>query len=146
VLVEEERSLPACLGAGARVVLFDGVCVLCSQWVQLVIANDRTGRLKLASVQSTAGRQILAWCGLSTDDFDTMVFVEDGRPYFKSTAFLRVVRHFRWPWQLLRIGWLLPNTLRDWLYDRVARNRYAWFGRRDACFLPTPNIQDRFLS
>jgi predicted DCC family thiol-disulfide oxidoreductase YuxK len=126
-------------------VLFDGVCNLCNGWVQFVIARDPQARLRLAAVQSPAGQAILAWCGLPTDEFDTMVFVEDGRAYFRSTAFLRAVRHLSWPWPLLSVGRIVPRPLRDWLYDRVAKNRYRLFGRQESCMMPTPAIRSRFL-
>jgi len=138
-------TLPGNLGPDDRVVLFDGVCNLCNASVQLLIRRDPAGRLRLASLQSPAGQAILAWCGLPADELDTMVFVEGGRAYFKSTAFLRVVRHFRQPWPWLSIGLLVPRPLRDWLYDRLARNRYRLFGRNETCMVPTPEVRGRFL-
>ncbi len=133
------------VGPEDRVVLFDGVCNLCNGWVRFLIKRDRKARLRLASVQSDAGKAILAACGLPTDQYDTMVFVEKGRAYVKSTAFLRVVRYFPWPWPLLSAGRIVPRPVRDWLYDRVALNRYALFGRTEACMVPTADIRRRFL-
>jgi predicted DCC family thiol-disulfide oxidoreductase YuxK len=140
-----ERRPPPGVGPHDRVVLFDGVCNVCSAWVQFLIARDPHARFRLASLQSPPGQAILAWCGLPTDEFDTMVFVEGGKAYFKSTAFLRVVRHFPWPWPLLSLAVAMPAFLRDWVYDRVALNRYALFGRREMCLVPTPDIRKRFL-
>ena len=139
------EPLPSGIGLDDRVVLFDGVCNLCNGWVRFLIARDPAARLRLASVQSDAGRAILAWCGLPVDHFDTMVFVEAGRAYTKSTAFLRVVRYFPRPWPWLSWGLVVPRPLRDWLYDRVALNRYRLFGRQEVCMLPTPEIRSRFL-
>jgi predicted DCC family thiol-disulfide oxidoreductase YuxK len=133
------------LASGDRVLLFDGVCNVCSAWVRFVIARDPRARLRLASVQSPAGQAILRWCGLPTETFDTMVFVEDGRAYFKSTAFLRAVRYLERPWPWLSWGLAVPRPVRDWLYDRLARNRYRLFGRQESCMIPTPAIRSRFL-
>lgn len=139
------NDLPPGVGPEDRVVLFDGVCNLCNGLVRFLIQRDRGARLRLASLQSEAGQAILVWCGLPVDDFDTMAFVEAGQAYLKSTAFLRVVRYLSQPWPWLSGGLLVPRPLRDWLYDRVAGNRYRWFGRQESCMLPTPEIRSRFL-
>lgn len=138
-------TLPVGLTAADRVVLFDGVCNLCNGWVKFLIARDPAARLRLAAVQSATGQAVLAWLGLPTDRFDTMVFVENGRGYTKSDAFLRVVRHLRRPWPWLRLGLAVPRPVRDWLYDRLARNRFALFGRSEVCMLPRPEHAARFL-
>ena len=141
----QTKCLPPGVSSDDCVVLFDGVCNLCNGWVRFLIARDRQARLRLASVQSDAGKAILAACGLPTDEYDTMLFLERGRAYIKSTAFLRVVRYFPWPWPLLSAGLLVPRPVRDWLYDRIALNRYALFGRQEVCMVPTPEIRKRFL-
>jgi predicted DCC family thiol-disulfide oxidoreductase YuxK len=127
------------------IVLFDGVCNLCNAWVQLVIRFDRYGRLKLGALQSASGQALLAWCGMSLDKFDTVIFVERGRVYFKSTAILRSTRFLPWPWPILSLALAIPRWLRDWCYDQVAQNRYRFFGRRQTCMVPTPGLQKRFL-
>ncbi len=132
-------------GAAERVVLFDGVCNVCSAWTRFVIAHDSGRSLKLASIQSDAGRALLARFGLPVEDIDTMVFIEDGAAHVKSTAFLRAVRYFDAPWRWLAAGIVVPRVVRDWLYDRIALNRYALFGKRDQCMVPTPEIRSRFL-
>ena len=142
----DPSGLPEGMGAEDRVVVFDGVCEVCSKWVHFVIARDPASKLRLASLQSSSGQAILALAGLSADECDTMIFVEEGALHFKSTAFLRIVRHFAAPWWLLSAGRVVPAFLRDWLYDRVAKNRYALFGRKDTCMMPTPEIRARFLA
>ena len=91
------------------------------------------------------GQAVLKGYGLPTDDYESFVLVEDGRAYFQSDAFFRTLRYMTWPWPLLRIGRVLPHAVADWLYDRVARNRYAVFGRKAACMLPRPELAARFL-
>lgn len=128
-----------------RVVLFDGVCTLCSAWVHFVLRFDRHQRFKLAAVQSPAGQAILTAHGLPTDTFDTMLLAEGPHIYTRSTAFLRVMRQLPLPWPLVCVVGLIPRVLRDKLYTHVARNRYRWFGRRDQCLVPSDRHAHRFL-
>ena len=87
----------------------------------------------------------LARHGLPLDVYDSFYFVEDGLVYEKSTAWFRMVGHLRWPWPWFRAGAIVPRALRDVIYDLVARNRYRWFGRREVCMVPTPEITARFI-
>ena len=114
--------------------------------MQFLAPRDRHSVLWFAAVQSAAGQAVLKGHGLPADDYESFVLVEQGQAYFKSDAFFRTLRYMTWPWPLLRIGCLLPRPLADWLYDRVARNRYAVFGRKDACMLPRPDLAARFLA
>lgn len=139
-----EPILAATIG-GKPVVLFDGVCNLCSFWVRFAIARDPAARLRFAPVQSDLGQDFLRRRSLPTDVFESFYLIEDGHVYEKSAAFLRMVRHLRRPWPLLRAARILPRPLRDWLYDRIARNRYRLFGRRSSCLMPSPEVASRFL-
>jgi len=128
-----------------HVILFDGVCKLCHGWSRFVIYADKKRLFKLATVQSEQGQQILRHFGLPTNNFDTMVYVENGKLYVKSSAFLKAMSRFPLPYKLLTVFWILPRPIRDWLYDRVALNRYTIFGRYDQCMLPTSDHLGRFL-
>lgn len=128
-----------------KVLLFDGACVLCARSVRFVLARERRSVIRFVAAQTPAGQAMLDHFGLPLTDWDSVVFVEGGRPRFKSDAFFAVVRHLRQPWPLLRVFRVLPNGVRDWVYDRVARNRYDWFGKREACFVPRPDQAGRFL-
>lgn len=127
-------------------VLFDGVCNLCSWSVRFLASRDRAGQLWFASVQSETGQRLLAAHDLPTDRFDSFLFLEAGRLHEKSAAFFRLVGYMKFPWPLLTIGRLVPRVVADWLYDRVARNRYRLFGRRETCMIPRPELARRFLS
>jgi predicted DCC family thiol-disulfide oxidoreductase YuxK len=142
---DEDRVLAATIG-GKPVMLFDGVCNLCSFWVRFAIARDPSANLRFAAVQSDLGLEFLRRRNLPTDVFESFYLVEEGRVYEKSTAFLRMVRYLRWPWPLLRAARIVPRPVRDWLYDRIARNRYRLFGRRDSCLMPSPEVAARFLA
>lgn len=129
----------------SRVILFDGVCKLCNAWTRFVIRHDRAHRLKLASVQSPAGQRLLEHFDMPTTYFDTVLYIEGDRAYVKSDALLRIVGQLGWPWKLLAVARLCPRFVRDWCYDRIARNRYHLFGRFDACVLPSADHEGRFL-
>jgi predicted DCC family thiol-disulfide oxidoreductase YuxK len=126
-------------------VLFDGVCNLCSFSVRFLAPRDRTGRLRFAPIQSATGQAVLERHGLPLQNWDSFVFLDNGRAYLKSEAFFQATRFMRWPWTLLGIGRALPRPLADWLYDRIARNRYVLFGRKSHCMIPSPELRAKFL-
>ena len=126
-------------------VLFDGVCNFCSWSVQFLAPRDKRGLLWYTPVQSRTGQEVLHRHGLPLDDYESFILLENGRIYEKSQAFFRVVRYMHFPWPLLRIGVLLPRRFANWLYDRVAKNRYAMFGKMDVCMIPPKEIAARFL-
>ena len=127
------------------IVLFDGVCNLCNTWVNFVIDRDVRGRIKFAALQSPVGQHLLAEHGLSTTDFDTMVLLTGGRAYTRSSAALRLLSKLPMPWPLLAPLLLVPPFLRNFVYNRIARNRYRWFGRQEHCRVPTPELRERFM-
>lgn len=142
---QPSESLPPGIARGDRVILFDGVCRLCSFWARFIIRFDTGHRFKLATVQSAEGEAILKWFDMPTDDYQTLLLVENHTLYIKSSAILRVVRQLPFPWPAACVGWLLPRFLRDWLYDRIARNRYRLFGKYDVCVRLTADHKGRFL-
>ena len=128
-----------------RVVLFDGVCRLCSAWARFLIRFDRKRKFRLATVQSSAGQAILASHGFPLDDYETMLLVEGPELYTKTSAFFRVMFSLPFPWPAFCIAWIIPWFIRDWIYDRIALNRYALFGRYDTCRVPGGDHDGRFL-
>ena len=126
-------------------ILFDGVCNLCHGFVQFVIARDPGGRFQFGALQSAAARRILDLHDAPDPLPDTIVVVEEGRIYTRSTAALRVARSLTFPWPLAAVLLAVPRPLRDAVYEFVARYRYQWFGRRDQCMVPPPEIRSRFL-
>lgn len=128
------------------IVLFDGVCNLCNSSVQFIIARDTKAYFRFASLQSEVGKSLLASHHLSPDSIDTIVLVEKGNAFVRSAAALRIAQHLDGAWRWLSIFRVLPLPLRDALYNFVARNRYRWFGKEESCWLPTPDLRERFLS
>jgi predicted DCC family thiol-disulfide oxidoreductase YuxK len=130
---------------GPLIVLFDGVCNFCHASVQFIIDRDPQDRFRFAPLQSSLGEKLLTHFDLGRQKIVSVVLVESGRCYVKSTAALRIARHLRRPWPLVALLIMLPVGLRDLAYDWFARNRYRWFGRSDQCRMPTPQLQRRFL-
>ena len=127
------------------ILLFDGVCNLCNGSVQFIIERDTKKQFLFASLQSEKGQELLTKFNLPTQDFDSFVFIEGEKIYTKSTAALRVFSRFGGLWSLLKIFLLVPAFLRNLVYSLVAKNRYKWFGKSESCWLPTPDLQSRFL-
>lgn len=130
---------------GTILVLFDGVCNLCNGSVQFLLRRDRARRFRFAALQSAAGQAALRRHGLSLAELETIVVIHGDRALTRSAAALCLARHLPWPWPLLAAFTIAPRPLRDALYAWVSRNRYSWFGRRDSCLLPGPELADRFL-
>lgn len=123
------------------IVLFDGVCNLCNGVVRFILARDAADRFRFASLQSDAARRLLGDGGPA----ETIVLVEEGKRYTKSSAALRIARGLRFPWPLWYALVAVPRPLRDLIYDWVAGHRYAWFGKLESCPIPAPEVRGRFL-
>jgi predicted DCC family thiol-disulfide oxidoreductase YuxK len=125
--------------------IFDGVCHLCTRSVAFILEHESAPTLRFVPLQSPAGARMMRELGLSADDAKTFVLVVDGKPYVRSEAAIRVSRYLRRPWRMLGGIRVLPRAVRDWGYDLVARNRYRWFGRRETCIVPSPEVRARFI-
>ncbi len=131
--------------AAKSLVLFDGVCNLCNSAVNFVIDRDPCGRFEFAPLQSAAATELLTQNGNAhLAELKTVVLVEDSRCYARSTAALRIARHLRGLGWLSYAGIVIPATIRDAVYDWIATHRYQWFGKLEACRMPTPEIAARF--
>lgn len=127
------------------IILFDGVCNLCNGFVQFVINHDPAGQFRFAALQSETGRRLLQDMPLGQQNLDSVVLVQNNRFYQQSTAALHILRQLQGWWPLLYGAIVLPRFFRDPVYNLLARNRYRWFGRRESCMLPTPELKSRFL-
>jgi predicted DCC family thiol-disulfide oxidoreductase YuxK len=139
-------NLPPNVSSTDNVILFDGVCKLCNAWSNFIIQHDPQGVFKLCSVQSEEGQKILKHFGLSTEVYDSMLYVEGDQFYLQSDAFFKVAAQLRFPWKAVCIFRVIPKPIRNWLYDRIALNRYRLFGKYDYCSLPTADHEARYLS
>ena len=130
----------------ASVIVFDGVCMLCSRWVDFVLRRDLQRRYKFAAMHSVSGRALLIEHGIDPDDPLSFLLLEDNQGYTDTDAIVRILRSFGPVWKLIALLLsIVPRFVRDPLYRWIARNRYRMFGRRAACRVPTPDIADRFL-
>lgn len=133
------------LTRGADVVVFDGVCVLCSGFLQFMLRHDHARRFRFVIAQSDLGEAIYTRLGLKSADYDTNIVILEGRIYTKLDAFCASVGALGGIWRVAYAVRILPRPIADWLYHRIARNRYAMFGKTDTCMIPTPDIAERFL-
>lgn len=127
------------------IVVFDAQCLLCNGWVQFLLRHDRRQVVRFASIQGSTGRGLLAQAGLPVEGLQTLLVVDRGNTWQHTSAILRVLHVLGWPWRLAWAAWLVPAPLRDVLYRWLARNRYRWFGRTEACLMPPPDYANRFL-
>jgi predicted DCC family thiol-disulfide oxidoreductase YuxK len=130
---------------GEAVVLFDGTCKLCNGWAKFIIRHDRAHRIKLATVQSPEGQALLEWAGLPRHEFNTIVLIADHQFHVRSDAMFRIFDRLPAPWRWLRVARIIPGPFRDWMYNRIALNRYRLFGKYDSCQSPSPDHLGRFL-
>jgi predicted DCC family thiol-disulfide oxidoreductase YuxK len=129
----------------APVVLFDGVCNLCTGSLPWLVRMDRHDRLRFGTLQSAAASELLEACGLSPAYDESMVVIDDGEAYTESDAIVRLAWLLGFPWALGSVAALVPGAVRDRLYRYLADNRYEWFGKRDACMVPDERLRERFL-
>ncbi|MDA0196458.1 MAG: thiol-disulfide oxidoreductase DCC family protein [Bacteroidetes bacterium] len=128
-----------------HIILFDGICNFCNGAINFVMDRDRDGIFKFASLQSAFGQGYLKDSQLPLDEFESMVFLEHDEIYTKSTAVLKIARNMSGIWPILYGFMIVPKFLRDAIYNLIANNRYSWFGKRDQCRVPTPELKERFL-
>jgi predicted DCC family thiol-disulfide oxidoreductase YuxK len=140
-----DSTVPA-FADDAAVLFFDGVCVLCSRFACHVLRHDTNHRIRLCAAQSALGQATYKHYGLDPVVFTTNILLSKGVPFFKSEAFIETMSLIGGLSSTARLLRLRPQGLRDMLYDPIARNRYAWFGERNVCYMPTPDERDRVLS
>ena len=128
-----------------KIILFDGVCNLCNHWVNFVIKRDKKDQFRFAALQEETGKKILIENGIDPNKFDSIILIENGKAYMKSTAALRIARRLGSAYPLTYIFILIPPFMRNWIYDVVGRNRYKWYGKKDSCMIPTPDLRKKFL-
>ncbi|WP_448762379.1 thiol-disulfide oxidoreductase DCC family protein [Acinetobacter tandoii] len=127
------------------IILFDAICVICNGWARFLIQHDPQAQFKLASAQSPLGEKILKHYGMSTTHYTTMIVIIDGQLFTESTALLKVLARLGLPFSLMKTGYLIPRPFRDFLYRRVALNRYTLFGKTDHCIIPSQENKHHFL-
>ena len=127
------------------IIVFDGVCVLCSRWVTFLIKRDPDRQFHFAAMQTERGREILGQAGLDPDDPSSFVLLHEGKVFRETDAIIVILKALSGVWSLAAsLISIFPKPVRNWMYFRIARNRYAIFGRRDVCYVPAAEDKDRF--
>ena len=128
------------------IVLFDGVCNFCDNSVNFIIRNDTQDNFKFAPLQTEIGEKLLEKYNIDKNNTDSVVLVENGKAYTYSTAVLKIVKTLGGLWSLFYVFIVVPKFIRDFFYKLFAKNRYRFFGKKDQCMIPTPEIREKFLS
>jgi len=128
------------------VVLFDGVCNLCNSSVLFIIRWDANAKLRFASLQSEFGEGQMKRFNLPPSALNSVLFVKNGKLFQKSNAALEIARTLDGLWPLLYAFKIVPLFIRDMVYDWIAKNRYRWFGKKEECMIPTPEMTARFVN
>jgi len=128
-----------------RVIFFDGICNLCNASVQFAIERDKKNLFKFTALQGEYAKAVLPKFNVDLSQLNSIILLEDGQLYTKSTAALKIARKLNGLWPTLYVFILVPKFIRDWFYDIIAKNRYKWWGRQESCWLPTPELKQRFI-
>ena len=129
-----------------KIILFDGVCNLCNNAVNIIIDHDKNDVFRYASLQSQLGQQLTLERGIDTSKIDSIILIDPGNAYYiKSTAALQIAKHLSGGYRLLSNFLFLPESFRNLVYDFIAKHRYKWFGKKDNCRIPTPELKNKFL-
>ena len=129
-----------------KLILFDGVCNLCNSSIQYVIKHDKNNVFLFAALQSDIGQQIIEAYKIDTNKVDSILLYtpEKGVDY-KSTAALKIASQLGFPQNLMTAFFIIPPFIRNWVYDYIAKNRYKWYGKKESCWIPTPELKSKFL-
>ena len=134
------------LEPGKKLVLSDGVCNLCNNAIQLIIKHDQKDVFRFASLQSDIGKKMLAERNMDPSELESIILIDPGVAYYKkSTAALIISRDLSGGYQFLKNFLFLPEGFRDGVYDFIGKNRYKWFGKKDQCMIPTPELRSKFI-
>lgn len=129
-----------------KIILFDGVCNLCDASVQFIYKHDDKDIFRFVSLQSDLGLKIIKYLGIDTNSVDSVILYEPGKAYYyKAEAALKIAKNLNGIYNLLSLFSILPLSLTNSIYDYVAKNRYKWYGKKEACMLPTPELKQKFL-
>jgi predicted DCC family thiol-disulfide oxidoreductase YuxK len=130
-----------------KIIIFDGVCNLCNNTVLKVIKYDKKNIFLFTALQSDKGKEIINHLGIDLSKVDSIILYEPGISYdIKSTAALKIMQEFKEFWVLSRLFLMTPEYVRNVIYDFIAKKRYKWFGKRENCMIPTPELNAKFLN
>ena len=130
-----------------KIILFDGVCNLCESSVQFVIKHDKKDIFRFVAIQSDLGQEIIKHIGIDISKTDSTILYEPGIAYYyKAEAAFKIVKELGGMYSFLSLFSVFPNAVLNYVYDYVAKNRYQWYGKKEACLIPTPELKAKFLA
>lgn len=129
-----------------QVILFDGVCNLCNSSVQFIIKRDPGAKFRFSSLQSDSAKQLLQQAGIDRMKADSVVLFKNAKVYTQSDAALHISKQLSGLWPIMYVLILIPRPIRNAVYNWIARNRYRWFGKKDQCMIPSPELKHRFFN
>lgn len=140
--IKEHMEVPE----NKKIVLFDGVCNLCNNAVQYIIKRDRHDVFRFAALQGEIGKKLVEERKIDTSKVDSIILISPGEAYYtKSTAILKIAKEFGGAWKSTSLFMVIPTVLRNIVYDFIAKNRYKWYGKKEACMVPTSELKAKFL-
>lgn len=132
---------------GKQLILFDGICNFCNDSVRFIMKRDKNDLFRFASIQSELGKKMTQERGIDTQKIDSIILIDIGNAYYlKSTAALQIAKKISGIWPLMAVFLYIPESIRDGLYDFIARNRYTWFGKKEECPLPSLEERNKIIS
>lgn len=140
-----QQSGKSQINTDRAVVLFDGICNFCSSSVLFIIKRDPEGYFRFAALQTETGSMLMKKYNITSVKMDSIILIENNKVYYRSSAALRIASKLKGGWKLFYAFIIIPPFIRNFFYDIVARNRYRWFGKRDYCFIPEPNMKERYI-
>jgi predicted DCC family thiol-disulfide oxidoreductase YuxK len=130
-----------------KLILFDGVCNLCNSSVQYVIKHDKKNVFMFTALQSEFGKKLIKDHQIDTKKTDSIIlYSEKSGIYYKSSAALRIASRLGFPTNIMVVFLIVPPFIRNWVYDYIAKNRYKWFGKKEQCMIPSPELKSKFLN
>ena len=129
-----------------KIILFDGLCNLCNNSVQYVIKQDTKDVFRFVALESALGQKIMRHIGIADKNIDSIVVYQPGIAYYyKSAALIEITKSLQGIFHYGLLFKILPISLRDIVYDYIAKNRYRWYGKKESCMIPTPELKTKFL-
>ncbi|WP_111307522.1 thiol-disulfide oxidoreductase DCC family protein [Confluentibacter sediminis] len=129
-----------------KLILFDGVCNLCNHSVQYIIKHDKKNLFLFTALQSDIGKEIIEVYNIDTHKTDSiLLYIPEKGIDYKSTAALKIARYLGFPINVMSVFFIIPTPIRNWVYDYIAKNRYKWYGKKESCMIPTPELKSKFL-
>jgi predicted DCC family thiol-disulfide oxidoreductase YuxK len=128
-----------------RIILFDGVCNLCNRSVQFVIKRDKKRLFRYAALQSNVALEELQARNEPVPNIESVILIDGNKVFYRSDAALRITKYLGAAWPLMQVFYIIPRFIRDAIYNYIGKNRYRWFGKRESCMIPTPELRSLFL-